>query len=345
MNYEFCEIEDVSTFNYDEEVYDIELEDNHYFSANGVVSHNCRLISNTELLDIAAQVNSFGGGGSTSIGSHRVITTNFARIAYQSTDVDSFYKLLDRRIEDSAKILKAHKQLIVYLQQKNLQPFISMGWIRMDRMFSTFGVLGIVECTQILEEKYGPVSDDLVNNVLTFYNEKVAEYGKKYDIMPNIEQIPGESMMLRLPRADKLIYDDASFAIYANQFIPLWDGASSIFERIDMDGKYNQLYTGGGIVHLNVGEDITSSQAELLINRAVRAGCEHFAVTSTMCLCINKHRTLGDLNNCAICGSAIQEKRARTVGFWTPVKDWKREKQELDHNKRKAYTGKDFIEE
>jgi ribonucleoside-triphosphate reductase len=305
----------------------------------------CRLISNTELMDMASQVNSFGGGGSTSIGSHRVITTNFARVAYQSSSKEDFYKLLEEKIEDSAKILKAHKQLIVFLQQKKLQPFIAMGWIRMDRMFSTFGVIGIVECAEILKEKYGASSSDLVNDILTFYNSKVSEYGKKYDIMPNIEQIPGESMMLRLPKADKLIYEEAHFDIYANQFIPLWDDTSSIFERIEIDGKYNLLYTGGGIVHLNVGEEITAAQAELLISRAVKAGCEHFAVTSTMCLCENGHRSIGDSDVCPVCQGKILEKRARTVGFWTPVTDWKKEKQILDHSRRKEYTNGDFIEE
>lgn len=341
MKYVFKEIEsmEVKEDSRQSTVYDIELEKNSYFTANSIVSHNCRLISDTDMMDVAAHSNSFGGGGSVSIGSHRVITTNFTRLAYKAKTLEDFYALLEKRVDDTAKILKAHKQLILFLQQKDLQPFISQGWIRLDRMFSTFGVIGIVECVEILKQKFEVTSDDLLEDILVFYNQEVGKTQEKYDILPNIEQIPGESMMLRLPKTDKIIYkEEANYDIYANQFIPLWDQTSSIFERIEMDGKYNKLYTGGGIVHINVGETLTSKQNEELIERAVQAGCEHFTTTSTMCLCEDMHRSIGDFDVCPRCQKPIKEKRARTVGFWTNLADWRKEKKELDHDRRKVYT-------
>lgn len=46
---EFKQIDEIEIFEVDcEEVYDIELEKNHYFSANGIISHNCRLRSDSE---------------------------------------------------------------------------------------------------------------------------------------------------------------------------------------------------------------------------------------------------------------------------------------------------------
>jgi len=305
----------------------------------------CRLISDTDIMDVAAHSNSFGGGGSVSIGSHRVITTNFTRLAYKAETMEEFYALLAKRVDDTGKILKAHKQLILFLQQKDLQPFITQGWIRLDRMFSTFGVIGIVECVEILTEKFDITCDDLMEEILVFYNQEVAKTKDKYDILPNIEQIPGESMMLRLPKTDKLIYKDkATYDIYANQFIPLWDTESSIFERIEKDGKYNKLYTGGGIVHINVGETLTSKQNEELISRAVKAGCEHFTTTSTMSLCKNTHRSIGDFDICPRCQAPIIQKRARTVGFWTNLEDWKTAKKELDHDRRNTYTQINLLE-
>jgi hypothetical protein len=62
-------------------VYDIQLEKNHYFSANGIYTHNCRLKNNFE--KAKEYTNSFGVGG-LSIGSHRVVTLNLPQIAYQS---------------------------------------------------------------------------------------------------------------------------------------------------------------------------------------------------------------------------------------------------------------------
>ena len=39
------EIQEANEINYFGDVYDIELEKNHYFAANNVISHNCRLIN------------------------------------------------------------------------------------------------------------------------------------------------------------------------------------------------------------------------------------------------------------------------------------------------------------
>ncbi len=39
----FKKIESCKEIEYSGVVYDIELEKNHYFSANGIITHNCRL--------------------------------------------------------------------------------------------------------------------------------------------------------------------------------------------------------------------------------------------------------------------------------------------------------------
>lgn len=343
MNYIFKEIDYAEIVEDTQKtlVYDIELEKNSYFPANGIVSHNCRLISDMEMMDLASQSNSFGGGGSTSIGSHRVITINFARLAYQATSLDHFQEIVIKRIEDCAKILKAHKQLITWLNKQKLQPFIESGWIRLDRMFSTFGMIGLVEATEILQSKFD-FNIDIIDKTLDIYNEYMIQYCKKYEIIGNIEQIPGESMMLRLPKADKLIIPTALFDIYSNQLIPLWNIDATLFERITIDGKYNKKITGGGIVHLNVGEEPLPEQNKILVEKAVSAGCEHFSVTGTYSLCANNHKSLGDYTICPLCGADIVEKRARTVGFWTNLIDWVKKKVILDHDRRKTYTKKDI---
>lgn len=124
---EFKNIDDVCEEEYTGYVYDIELKDNHYFAANNIFSHNCRLMSDTDMLEVANQSNSFGAGGSISLGSHRVVTTNFNRIALDCESVEEYYEILERRVEDSAKILKSHRTLINHLAKAGLQPFITNG--------------------------------------------------------------------------------------------------------------------------------------------------------------------------------------------------------------------------
>ena len=47
-NIEFFTIDSIEEKESDELVYDIELADIHYFSANNIISHNCRLRSETD---------------------------------------------------------------------------------------------------------------------------------------------------------------------------------------------------------------------------------------------------------------------------------------------------------
>jgi ribonucleoside-triphosphate reductase (formate) len=331
---EFKNIDSITEESYNGYVYDIELEKNHYFPANNIISHNCRLQSDKEMLDLASQSNSFGAGGSISLGSHRVITTNFNRIALESNTMDEFFKILEKRVEDSSKILKSHRVLINKMAESGLQPFISNGWINMKRMFSTYGVLGIYECNLTLKKKFS-IGYDITGEILTFFNEKCQEYSAKEGIIHNIEQIPGESFAVRLANVDKMIFGDdkVPYELYSNQFVPLWED-KSIWEKLEIDGKYNALLTGGGIVHARIGEKITSKQSFNLIDFAVKCGCEHFALNAVYSSCKNNHTHFGKLTVCPDCGSTEFEYMERVVGFFVPVSSWNKTRREWEFEKR-----------
>jgi ribonucleoside-triphosphate reductase (formate) len=304
----------------------------------------CRLLSNSELLEFASQSNSFGAGGSLSIGSHRVCTINFVRIALEAiekrnkdilgiTTKEYFFEILKSRIFDTAKILISHRALLKDLIDKKLQPFFDYGWLNLNRMFSTFGIIGIYEASKLLKEN--GITGDIEKDILTFLNSLVGELSKKHSVPFNIEQIPAESYAIRFADVDKLLYgkEKQPFEMYSNQFIPLWEEAT-LWERLDKDGMYNKLVTGGGIVHAQIGERVTSKQAEKIIKYAVNAGAEHFALNSIYSECVDNHTTFGDSNICPICGKDIIEKYTRVVGFFTPISSWNTTRREWEFPRR-----------
>lgn len=313
------------------------------FASEGTKTASCcRLINDSELFELGAQANSFGAGGSISLGSHRVATINFIRLAIMAKTPAEFQLLLFNTIQDTKKILFAHKKMMYDFSATNV--FIKHSWIRLDRMFSTIGIIGMAETDAILKAKFG--GKDYVYDILTMLNAESnpsAETNKEFagTCVFNIEQIPGESMAHRLPKADNLIFG-TNFKIYSNQTVPLWNTEASIWDRIKLDGKYNALVSGGGIVHINTGELITSLQAEELINFAVECECEHFAITGTFCACSQGHTTIGNKDYCPVCGAEIESKIARVVGMFTPVEDWSFEKFEFDFKLRKEYKNGDF---
>jgi len=79
------------------------------------------------MLEVAAQSNSFGAGSIGSLGSHRVATINFNRIALECEDMNHFWRIYNRRLKQARDILKAHKTLIYKLADSGLQQFISNG--------------------------------------------------------------------------------------------------------------------------------------------------------------------------------------------------------------------------
>lgn len=309
---------------------------NLFVSSGTKIASCCRLLSNRDMLELASQANSFGAGGSMSLGSHRVCTIDFPRIVLESKSKEDFFTILEQRIESSAKILKAHKQLIKKLTDKGLQKFLSKGWININRLFSTFGLIGLYEASSMLKEKFCDISkdEDIEGSMLVSMNNFVTKYSEKYGIIGNIEQIPGESFAIKLLKADKLIFGDVNlpYNLYSNQFIPLWKDAT-LWEKLDADGKYNKLITGGGIVHAQIGEKVTAKQAEKIIKYAVNSGCEHFALNAIYSECEDGHVSFGKFETCPICSKNIVEKYTRVVGFFTPVSSWQdvRRNWEFDH--------------
>lgn len=284
----------------------------------------CRLLSDSEMMDVASSVNSFGGGGSLSIGSHRVVCINMPRIALMATSEEDFMKRLDSLVKDAVTILKAHKDLILRLSDIGLQPKVADGTLDMTRMFSTVGILGIWEMFTTLKNKFGEDSERDVR-VMKAFNEMCVGYGKEFGLIVNIEQIPGESMAVRFCKADKLLFGEKAvpYYIYSNQTIPLTENVD-VYDRMDADGRINLLLTGGGIVHLTIGEKVTPSQAANLINYAAKSGAEHFALNLVHSICsgTEEHICEGKYDKCPICGASVDDYALRIVGFLRRVSSW-----------------------
>lgn len=291
------------------------------------VASCCRLLSDGEAMLNASSVNSFGGGA-LSMGSHRVVCINLNRCAIMSETEEDFVNRLDSLVVDCVKILKAHKELLVKLTEIGLQPKIADGTIDLSRCFSTVGILGVWEMLQTLEKKFG-ADEDRDIRVMKHFNDTCLSAGKEYGLMVNIEAIPGEAMAVRFCKADKLLFGDkvVPYLLYSNQIVPL-DQHVDVYDRMDKDGRINLLLTGGGIVHLTIGERVTSEQALHLIKYAVKSCCEHFALNLVHSICEDGHVSEGKNEKCPVCGKSIVDYALRIVGFLRPMSTWSVERRQ-----------------
>lgn len=155
----------------------------------------------------------------------------------------------------------------------------------------------------------------------------------------NVEQIPAESMAVRLAQIDKILGYNKKYELYSNQYIPLIED-SSIYDRFNIQGQIDSFTSGGAILHLNVDDSkpLSASQFRRVIEHAKKSGTVYFAVNYAYSECENKHYTVGRNEKCKICNSNIIQQYTRVVGFITPVKSWNNVRREYEYNNRIFYS-------
>lgn len=297
---------------------------NIYISSGNKVASCCRLVNDFDL----AGCDSFGNGG-VSLGSHRIVTINLARLGKRSKDVDDLRENLKHQLNLAKSILLAHRKLIQHRIDDGFLSFFKRGLCSMERMFSTFGISGVYEC---LLEMESPIHTEAGKGLAHLLLEDIKLYAKdsskETGFMFNVEQVPSESLAGKFAAKDNILYG-MDYPLYSNQFIPLWVDCD-IFDRVKLDGEYTKCLTGGGISHLNLGEQLTSShQMKKLIEFAVESGCEHFAINYNFAKCANAHITIsGPSSSCSLCGDKIVEQYTRIIGYFTPVSVWNKSRRE-----------------
>lgn len=316
-----------------EPVYDIEIDtEDHLYKIGDVTTHNCRLINDEELFELGGQVNSFGGT-SLSLGSHRVVTINMRRISLECSSYEDYKNRLKERMDSAADILVAHRALIKDMIDRGTQPFMDNGWLDLGRMFSTFGIMGYYEASKDLEKRFGGDVDYLADLIM-FIDNYARQLTKEKRNIFNVEEIPGESMSVKLANTDRWLFgsDIVTEPLYANQMVPLWEDVT-LDEKMKREALVDKC-SGGGICHHSLGEKITSKQQKKVIETALRYGCSHFALNPSYAVCENDHYTFGKHEMCPKCGGKITNNLTRTVGFFVHTNLMTATKREHDFEKR-----------
>lgn len=332
--------------NEDGYVYCLEMEDstNPYFQlSNGVITHNCRLRSESD----NPYMNSFGAG-STKIGSLGVVTVNFPRAAMNAvaeaeanhdpeTKEQIFMERLRNLFDYECLINQAKREIVSKRIELGAAPLYTHGYMDLKKQYSTFGVVGLNEAVSILGyDILTEEGQDFVTRVLKTMNEWIKCAENQYKAPHNAEAVPAESSAVKLANKDKMLGYDCGVPFYSNQFIPLTVKANML-DRIRLQGKFDNLFSGGAICHVNVDTEITKpEQIEELIKYAAKKGVVYWAINYRLNYCKNKHGWVGS-HKCPVCGGDAEETITRVVGFFTNVKNWNKTRREHDWPNRQFY--------
>lgn len=185
----------------------------------------------------------------------------------------------------------------------------------------------------------------MFNEIKSIETRKSKE--KEYIIF-NCEQIPGESMAVRLADIDYILgynrlenvgeQPQKKYELYSNQYISLTDDAS-IYDRITVQGEFDSLTSGGAILHLNVDDEkpISPEQFKKLMIAAKEMKTVYFAINYAYSECAGEHFIIGKHDQCTVCEKPIIQQYTRVVGFITPVKSWNGTRRDYEYKKRVFY--------
>lgn len=312
---------------------------NIYCGSSSTLSSCCRLRSdkNNEYF------NSFGSG-SSKIGSLGVVTINLPRLAFKySNDEETFHKELTHLTQICSRINHAKRKLVQKRIDNGNHPLYTLGFINIDTQYSTVGINGFNECVEIFGKNI--LEQDGIDfglRVIKTINIENDRCSKQYKTPHNCEQIPAESVSVKLATKDRLLKYQDKYNIYSNQFIPLVTKAN-VLDRIKLQGVFDEHFSGGAIAHINVDTAIEDlSQIENLIETCAKMGVVYFAINYVIAECEHGHMVVTNGDKCTVCGGKIENKFTRVVGFLTNVRNWNQTRREEDFPNRQFYKGENI---
>ena len=317
--------------------HNMQWSDSNFFVSDnvGVLSNCCRLLSDTQKLDVF--INSIGGTA-LSVGSCRVSTINLVRIAYESgMDKKKYLKILRDRVLLNCKALTSMRHIIQRNIEKGLLPNYQDGAVELSKQFCTIGGIGMYEVMDLFglinTDDFGckSYSDEAVaftTEILDVMNEVKDNF--ECDFSFNIEMIPAENCAGVICQADNLLFEQNKYMLYSNQWLPLMEKCT-IQEKCRLGSLFDQKCGGGCIAHINIENRFPNEEtAWEMLNYVASQGVIYFAFTTKISVCKHKHAFISE-PRCPVCGEPIADTYARVVGFYTPISSYQKiRKREFD---------------
>jgi len=288
-------------------------------------------------------------GANPLTGSIGVVTMNLPRLGHVSSDEDDFVTRLDKLMEMARRSLETKRKLLERFTDKNLYPY-TRYYLRgvkahydqyWHNHFSTIGLVGMNEaCVNLLGRDIGTGQGRaFAARILDHMRDRLVEFQEETGNMYNLEATPAEGTTYRLAQLDKARYpkvrcatgqtvEESDKPFYSNSTQLPVDYTNDIWEVLELQDDLQTKYTGGTVLHINLGEAAPDPEA---LKRFVRKVCTnyrlpYFTISPIFSVCPEHGYLAGKQESCRQCG-AKTEVYARVVGYLRPVDQWNEGKQ------------------
>lgn len=210
-------------------------------------------------------------GSSPLTGSIGVVTLNLPRIGRLAGDEQSFFALLDRRLELAVEALEIKRKAVEHHTDNGLYPYsrfylrsLKASWGKYwDFHFATVGIVGMHEALLNFMDRpiTSPEGKEFARRVLDHLRRRLQEVQERTGHMYNLEATPAESAASRLARLDRQRHPDIvtsgrDVPYYTNSVHPPVENHFDMFELLEHQDDLQTLFTGGTVVHLFLGRPL-----------------------------------------------------------------------------------------
>lgn len=290
-----------------------------------------------------------------SVGSVNVVVINMPRLAMvaRASDDRRMYDMLDHLLEISRATLMWFRARYEKLFKAGMYP-MTREYIDPASPFkyyyNTIGVIGMAEYVSIImgepffwqqaQPSDIPKIVKLYENVLSYINKRLAEFEEQDDVLYNAEEVPGETLGVKLAwkdlefaksissGEDMRVYipvgevDGRKQPFYTNQLTPPYTSLHLRWQ-LEIESKCQKLFTGGVIKHVFVDQKLEPDTMAKFVERVLRStDVVYMSITPTISVCPScGFRAVGRLSKCPSCGKPL-DLWSRIVGYYRPISSW-----------------------
>jgi ribonucleoside-triphosphate reductase len=265
-------------------------------------------------------------GSAEQTGSLGVVTLNCARLGYiHKGDKANLHKKIDHLLELARNSLEIKRKVIQRHMDAGLFPYTKRYLGTLRNHFSTIGINGVNEMIRnfsndsedITTEKGHSFAVELLDHIRSRMMQFQEETGHMY----NLEATPAEGTTYRFAKEDKKRYADILQA--GSENAPYYTNSSQLpvgfsddpFEVLAMQDELQTKYTGGTVLHLYMGEQISSISA---CKKLVRRSLENFrlpyiTISPTFSICPEHGYLAGEHEFCPRCDENLIHKKQQEL--------------------------------
>ncbi len=291
------------------------VENPEAYKPGAVRSMCCRL-----QLDLRELLKRGGGlfGSAEMTGSIGVVTINAARLGFlYKNDKKTLLNELGKLMDLAKSTLEKKRVFIQTMYDRGLYPYTKRYLPGFNNHFSTIGINGINEMIRNFTNDQYNIADEYGSKfaleVLDFMRDKLKTFQEETGNLYNLEATPAEGTTYRFAKEDKKRFPDilqAGFGkniYYTNSSQLPANWTDDPFEALDLQDDLQCKYTGGTVLHLYMGERISSPEAcrKLVKNVIENYRLPYITITPLFSVCPKHGYINGEHEFCPYCDEEL----------------------------------------